>query len=143
MNAKSVNFRKISMWGGPGPCLAGRPIRKPHKIAIAIRKQHPSTVFDAKSRLSIEVFLRPKARTKTIDLGGPRGQTPRTKQRISPTPKFGASIRGRELPFRPHLHAHIPRMTLVAGNSLKQNRGTDKGNATKQGLQTRSQGPVL
>ena len=31
----------------------------------------------------------------------------------------GDFIRGRELPFRPHLPAHIPRMTLVAGNSLK------------------------
>ena len=119
MNAKSVFFSKISIWGGPGPCLAGIAIRKPHKIAIAIRKQHPSTVFDAKSRLSIEVFLRPNARTKTIDLGGPRGWNPDTKQRISPTPKVGEFIRRRGLPFRPHLPAHIPRMTLVASNSLK------------------------
>ena len=76
MNAKSVFFSKISISGGPGPCLAGIAIRKPHKIAIAIRKQHPSTVFRAKSRLSIEVFLRPRARTKTIDLGVPAGEIP-------------------------------------------------------------------
>ena len=119
MNAKSVFFSKISISGGPGPCLAGIAIRKPHKIAIAIRKQHPSTVFRAKSRLSIEVLLRPRSRYKTKDLGGPRGRNPDTKQRISPTPDFVEIIRRRGLPFRPHLPAHIPRMTLVASNSLK------------------------
>ena len=89
MNAKSVFFSKISISGGPGPCLAGIAIRKPHKIAIAIRKQHPSIVFDAKSRLSIEVFLRPRSRYKTKDLGGPRGRNPDTKQRILIQATFG------------------------------------------------------
>ena len=33
--------------------------------------------------------------------------------------RVGEIIRRNELPFRPYLHAHIPRMTLVASNSLK------------------------
>ena len=56
---------------------------------------------------------------KTPLEGGPRGRIPQIKTTISLPPKVGDRFRRSRLPFRPHLPAHIPRMTLVAGNSLK------------------------
>ena len=50
----------------------------------------------------------------------PRGHHRYLKRPISITPKVGDFIRRRELPFRPHLHAHIPRMTFVSTAKLPQ-----------------------
>ena len=47
--------------------------------------------------------------------GPPRGQIHYFKQPISIPPTLGELFRRRELPLRPHLPAHISRMTSVAG----------------------------
>ena len=65
------------------------------------------------------VLFRPDSPRHRPIFGGPRGRNPQIKTTISPTPTFGESSRRCELPFRPHLPAHIPRMTLVSSNSLK------------------------
>ena len=78
------------------------------------------STLGARCRLLIGIFLGMKIPISRPILGVPRGRNPQRKQRISISPKFGAVIRRRELPFRPHLHAHIPRMTFVSTGKLPQ-----------------------
>ena len=66
------------------------------------------------------VLFRPDSPRDRPILGGPR-ENHRARQRtISSTPNLGVFIRRCELPFRPHLPAHIPRMTFVSTGKLPQ-----------------------
>ena len=72
------------------------------------------------SHLTIGDFLGVNSPIIGPILEGPRGQTPQIKTRIPTTPDFGDTFRRNELPFRPYLHAHIPRMTYVSTGKLPQ-----------------------
>ena len=70
----------------------------------------------AKSQLPIGIFLGINIPISRPIFEGPSAHNPDLKQAISATPEFaefGRSGRRRELPFRPYLHARIPRITVV------------------------------
>ena len=72
--------------------------------------------WSAKSQLLIGIFLRIKIPISRPIFEGPSARNPDIKQAISPTPEFaefGRAGRRRDFPFRPYLHARIPRITVV------------------------------
>ena len=71
-------------------------------------------VGGAGSHRVLGLFLRTDSTIARADLGGPRGHVSLFNPTIPIPPTFGGFIRRCELPFRPHLHAHIPWMTFVS-----------------------------
>ena len=72
--------------------------------------------WSATSQLLIGIFLRLKIHISRPIFEGPSARNPDIKQAISATPRlaeFWRAGRRRELPFRPYLHARIPRITVV------------------------------
>ena len=67
----------------------------------------------AKSQLPMGIFLGIKIPISRPMFEGPSAHNPYLKQAISATAEFGRFGRRRELPFRPYLHARIPRITVV------------------------------
>ena len=70
----------------------------------------------AKSQLPIGIFLGINILISRPIFEGPSAHNPDLKQAISATPEFAgiwASGRRRDFPFRPYLHARIPRITVV------------------------------
>ena len=69
--------------------------------------------WSAKSQLLIGIFLRIKIPISRPIFEGPSARNPDIKQAISATPRLARSGRRRDFPFRPYLHARIPRITVV------------------------------